>query len=41
MAEEKKKRCGVGKFLLAIVLLAAATYGGWFAYAKATGRPDC
>lgn len=42
MAEEKKKKCcSVGKCFLALIVLAAVAYGGWFGYAKATGRPDC
>lgn len=41
MGDEKKKGGGLKKLVLAIVLVAVAAYGGWFAYAKATGRPDC
>jgi hypothetical protein len=42
MGEEKKKKCcGVTKFFVSLIVLAGLAWGGWFAYAKATNRPDC
>lgn len=41
MGDEKKKGGGLfKKFLITVILLPLLAFGGWFAYAKATGNPE-